>query len=120
MLNLSTVQVSQLLKAARQATGKPLLTKGYYFDQGMRPTHKHEIIALYEAGLDEADIARQSQHEPSSVGGYIRDYERVKLLLRRYRKTRDILSQRNSRRKIRTLVPSAKSHPTLSQRFAKQ
>jgi hypothetical protein len=82
MLNLGTVQVSQLLKAARQATGKPLLTKGYYFDQGMCPSHKGQIIALYEAGLDEADIARQSQHEPTSVGKYIRDYERVKLLLR--------------------------------------
>lgn len=82
MLNLSTPQVSQLLAAARQATGKPLLTKGYFFDQGVRPTHKHEIIALYEAGLDEADIARQSQHEPSSVGKYIRDYERVKKLLK--------------------------------------
>jgi hypothetical protein len=84
MLSLNTVQVSQLLKAARQATGKPLLTKGYYFDQGMRPTHKDQIIALYEAGLDEADIARQSQHAPSSVGKYIRDYERVKLLLKNH------------------------------------
>ena len=82
MLSLDTVQVGKLLKAARQATGKPLLTKGYYFDQGMRPTHKDQIIALYEAGLDEADIARQSQHQPTSVGKYIRDYERVKLLLK--------------------------------------
>jgi hypothetical protein len=82
MLSLDTVQVSKLLKAARLATGKPLLTKGYYFDQGMRPTHKDQIIALYEAGLDEADIARQSQHESTSVGKYIRDYERVKLLLK--------------------------------------
>lgn len=84
MLSLNTVQVSQLLKAARQATGKPLLTKGYYFDQGMRPTHKDQIIALYEAGWDEADIARQSQHNPSSVGQYIRDYERVKLLVKNH------------------------------------
>lgn len=82
MLNLSTVQVSQLLQGARKATGKPLLTKGYYFDQGMRPTHKHEIIALYEAGLDEADIARQSHHQQTSVGRYIRDYNRVKLLVK--------------------------------------
>lgn len=82
MLNLSTVRVSQLLKAARKATGKPLLTKGYYFDQGMRPTHKHQIIALYEAGMDEKVIARQSQHHQTSVGKYIRDYERVKLLLK--------------------------------------
>ena len=81
MLSLSITRVSELLAEARRTTGKPLLTKGYYFDQGMRPTHKDEIIALYEAGLDEADIARHSCHAPSSVGNFIRDYERVKLLL---------------------------------------
>jgi hypothetical protein len=81
MLGLTTVRVSQLLANARRITGKPLLTKGYYFDQGMRPTHKAEIIALYEEGRDEADIARQTNHAPGSVGKYIRDYERVKLLV---------------------------------------
>jgi hypothetical protein len=82
MLRLTTVQVSQLLKEARKGTGKMLLTKGYYFDQGMRPTHKASIIALYEAGHDEADIAQQTAHQSKSVGHYIRDYERVKLLLK--------------------------------------
>ena len=82
MLNSTTVQVSQLLKKARQETGKPLLTKGLFFDQGMRPTHKDQIIALYESGMDEADIARQSQNQQTSVGKYIRDYERVKNLLK--------------------------------------
>jgi hypothetical protein len=82
MLGLTTVQVSQLLKEVRKTTGKLLLTKGYYFDQGMRPTHKGPIIALYEAGHDEADIAQQTGHESKSVGRYIRDYERVKLLLK--------------------------------------
>jgi hypothetical protein len=81
MLGLTTVQVSQFLAEARRLTGKPLLTKGYFFDQGMRPTHKEEVVALYEAGLDEAAIARQTQHAPESVGHYLRDYERVKLLL---------------------------------------
>jgi len=82
MLGLTTVQVSQLLKEARKVTGKTLLTKGYYFDQGMRPTHKGPIIALYEAGHDEADIAQRTGHDSKSVGHYIRDYERVKLLLK--------------------------------------
>jgi hypothetical protein len=83
MLGLSTVLVSQLLAEARQATAKPLLTKGLYFDQGMRPTHKAEVIALYEQGVDETQIARQTGHALSSVGRYIRDYERVRLLLKR-------------------------------------
>ena len=82
MLGLSTGEVSLLLNEARQKTGKALPTKGYHFDQGLRPTHKAQIIALYEQGWDEADIARRSQHAQSSVGRYLRDYERVKLLLK--------------------------------------
>jgi len=83
MVGLNTSKISQLLRQARQSSGKALLTKGHYFDQGMRPTHKVEIIDLYEQGLDETDIARQSAHALDSVGRYIRDYERVKLLLKR-------------------------------------
>lgn len=83
MTGLDRKLVGQLLREARQLSDKPLLTKGYYFDQGMRPTHKTEIISLYEQGVDETDIARQSGHTLHSVGRYIRDYERVKLLLKR-------------------------------------
>jgi len=81
MLGRTNSQISNLLKELRQETGKTLITKGYYFDQGVRPTHKAEIVALYEQGMDEADIARHSNHAQSSVGRYLRDYERVKLLL---------------------------------------
>ena len=81
MTGLSTVQVSLYLNELRKETGKPLPTKGYHFDQGMRPTHKREVITLYKTGVDEADVARRTGHSQSSVGRYIRDYERVKLLL---------------------------------------
>jgi hypothetical protein len=81
LLGRTNGQISRLLIELRQETGRPLPTKGYYFDQGVRPTHKAEIVALYEQGLDEADIARQSNHAQSSVGRYLRDYERIKLLL---------------------------------------
>lgn len=84
MTGLSTPKASKLLNELREDTGKPLPTKGYHFDQGMRPTHKREVIALYEAGVDEADIARRTGHSQSAVGSYIRDYERVKLLLSRH------------------------------------
>ena len=82
MLGRTNGQISNLLNELRQETGQALPTKGYFFDQGVRPTHKAEIIALYEQGLDESDIARHSNHAQSSVGRYLRDYERVKLLLR--------------------------------------
>jgi len=81
MLGYTDSQISYFLKQLRGETGKALITKGYYFDQGVRPTHKAEIVALYEQGKDEADIARYSNHAQSSVGRYLRDYERVKLLL---------------------------------------
>jgi hypothetical protein len=80
LLGVTQREICQLLDEARQTTHKALPTKGYYFDQGRRPSHKNEIIELYEAGLDEADIARQANHAQESVGRYIRDYERVKLL----------------------------------------
>jgi hypothetical protein len=82
MLGRSAGQIGNLLKELRQETGHPLPTKGYYFDQGVRPTHKAEIVALYERGFDETDIARRTNHAQTSVGRYLRDYERVKLLLR--------------------------------------
>jgi hypothetical protein len=82
LFGVTTVEVSHLLKEARQHSGKPLLTKGYFFDQGLLPTHKAEMIALYEQGLDEVEIARRSNHAQSSVGHYLRDYERVKLLVK--------------------------------------
>lgn len=82
LLGISSQRVSDLLGELREETGKSLLTKGYYFDQGVKPTHKAEIIELYESGLDEAAIAVQSGHAQDSVGQYIRDYERVKLAVK--------------------------------------
>lgn len=83
LVGAATVQISKLLAEARESTGKALPTMGYYFDQGMSPSHKCEIVALYEQGLDEAEIAFRAQHAQSSVGRYLRDYERVKLALNR-------------------------------------
>jgi hypothetical protein len=81
LLGVTTPQLSKLLAEARRETDKPLSTVGYYFDQGMRPTHKAEIVDLYERGFDEADIAYRTRHAPASVGRYLRDYERVKELV---------------------------------------
>jgi len=81
LFNLLQSTVSKLLVKARQQTGKPLLTVGYFFDQGLRPSHKAEVVACYEQGLDEVAIARQTHHSQSSVGVYLRDYQRVKALL---------------------------------------
>ncbi len=90
LLGLETVQVSLLLKQARLKTGKPLPTLGYFFDQGMKPSHKAEVIALYEAGCAETEVARRSGPALKSVGKYIADYERVKKLLAHHTPLADI------------------------------
>lgn len=66
-----------------EETGEMLPLKGYRMDQGSRPTHKKEIVRLSEAGMEPPDIARESGHSLRSVERYLKDYERVKLLLKR-------------------------------------
>lgn len=63
-------------------TGAPLPLKGYKMDQGSRPTHKGDIIRLSEQGLEPPDVARASRHNLKSVERYLKDYERVRMLLK--------------------------------------
>ena len=69
-------------KSPPAETEKPLPLKGYKMDQGSRPTHKGDIIRLSEQGLEPPDIARQSHHSLKSVERYLKDYERVRMLLK--------------------------------------
>jgi hypothetical protein len=64
-------------------TGELLPLKGYQMDQGASPTHKTQIVRLYEQGLEPPDVARVSGHSLKSVERYLKDYERVKLLVQR-------------------------------------
>ena len=82
ILGLSFEKVRQYVRAIEAETEKPLPLKGYKMDQGCRPTHKGEIIALYERGLEPPDIARETSHSLKSVDRYLKDYERVRLLLK--------------------------------------
>jgi len=63
-------------------TGKALLLKGYKMDQGSRPTHKGEIIRLSEQGMSPPDVAHETGHNLKSVERYLKDYERVRMLLK--------------------------------------
>jgi hypothetical protein len=63
--------------------GELLPMKGYRMDQGSRPTHKKEIVRLYEQGLEPPDVARETGHSLKAVERHLKDYECVKLLLER-------------------------------------
>lgn len=83
LLNRSYEVVRGYVENWQTETGELLPLKGYQMDQGCRPTHKGEIIRLFEQGMEPPDIARQSAHNLKSVERYLKDYERVKLLLKR-------------------------------------
>ena len=59
-------------------------------DQGSRPTHKGDIIRLYKQGLEPPDIARQAHHSLKSVERYLKDYERVRMLLKQKLRVEEI------------------------------
>lgn len=92
ILNRSYEITRQLLRDWENDTGELLPLKGTRMDQGSRPTHKKEIVRLSEEGLEPPDIARQTGHSLKSVERYLKDYERVKLLLKRGLTVPDISS----------------------------
>lgn len=82
--------VRACVREVEEQTGQPLPLKGYKMDQGSRPTHKGEIIRLSEQGIEPPDIARLTHHSVKSVERYLKDYERVRMLLKQNLRSRDI------------------------------
>lgn len=82
ILGIGYETVRSCLRELEQETGQPLPLKGYQMDQGSRPTHKGDIIRLFAQGLAPPDIARETRHSLKSVERYLKDYERVCLLLK--------------------------------------
>jgi len=89
--------------------------KGLKMDQGSRPTHKGQITRRYEQGQEPPDIARDTQHSLKSVERYLKDYERVKLLLRDQRSADEIsqLIDRGKRVVLEYIEIAREFHPEL-------
>lgn len=83
ILGISYKAVQGYVQEIEKETGKPLPLKGYKMDQGSRPSHKGEVIRRFEQGLDPPDIAYETRHNLTSVERYLKDYERVRMLLQR-------------------------------------
>lgn len=81
LLNRSLGTIGRYIKRYHQTHDDILPTKGMILDQGSKPTHKASILNLYEQGYPEVDIARLTNHTLESVGRYIKNYKRVKLML---------------------------------------
>lgn len=75
-------KIAKMAHEWQKEHNQPLPLKGYRMDQGARPTHKGDIVRLFEQGLEPPDVAYQSRHSLRSVERYLNDYERVKMLLK--------------------------------------
>lgn len=82
ILNRSYEVTRRYLRQWEEETGELLPLRGYRMDQGSSPTHKKEIVRLFEQGLAPPGIAHQTGHSLKSVERYLKDYEWVKLLLK--------------------------------------
>ncbi len=92
ILNKSYELTRKHIREWEEETGELLPLKGYRMDQGSRPTHKKEIVRLYEQGVEPPEIARETRHSLKSVDRYLQDYERVRILLKKRMSVEDISS----------------------------
>ncbi len=83
LINRSIGAVRRCVQEHFKRTGELLPLKGYVLDQGSYPTHKGVILRYYEKGMAPPDIARTTSHSLAAVDRYIKDYERVKVLMRK-------------------------------------
>lgn len=83
MVNRTPLSVSKRIREYQEEHQVILPIKGNKLDMGPGMTHKKIIIELYEKKVAPPDIARQVKHSQEAVDRYIKDYERVKFLVRR-------------------------------------
>jgi hypothetical protein len=83
LMNRSLATIRRYLDAYRKKTGEILPLKGYVLDQGSLPTHKGIIISLYEQGISPADIVLKTNHSQDAVDRYIKQYDQIRILIRK-------------------------------------
>jgi len=83
LMNRSLATIRKYLDAYREKTGDILPLKGYVLDQGSLPTHKGIIISLYEQGISPADIVLKTSHSQNAVDRYIKQYDQIRILIRK-------------------------------------
>lgn len=115
ILNRPYEKVRAWARGWEEAHGATLPLKGTQMDQGSRPTHKGQIARLYEQGKEPPDIARETEHSLKSVERYLKDYERVKMLLRAGHQVVEIsqLIDRGRRVVVEYVAIAREFHPEL-------
>lgn len=122
LFNRSTGVIGEYIAEHYQATRELLPLRGYRMDQGSSPTHKGQIVRLWEQGMEPPDIARETGHSLKAVERYIEDYKRVRELLRRGLSVTEISQMIGRGRKVvvQYIELVCEFHPDLKPRLTEQ
>jgi len=101
IVNRSRGTILTRVKEIQEEQNIILPFRGYILDQGGGTSHKGIIIELYEQNLAPPDIARKTYHKLSSVDRYIKDYEKIRLLVEKGLNENEI---KQSTQKSRSLI----------------
>lgn len=117
ILNRGYSKIRAYIKSHHEETGELLPLKGYRMDQGASPTHKAQIVRLFEQGKEPPDIAHETRHSLHSVERYLKDYQRVVLLLNEHKSVAkiSILIGRGESVVLQYLQIAQEFHPELTQ-----
>lgn len=78
-------QISEVVRSYQDRTGDIVPTRGNVQDIGPGMTHKAKVIKLYLQNYLTPEIARITSHSKEAVDRYIRNFERVRMLSRKFR-----------------------------------
>lgn len=80
---MSSGTIAKYAKEYMLREGKPLPTRGFVHDIGPSITHKEIIVGKFLQGKISNEVARETNHSQEAADRYIRDYERIKICLKK-------------------------------------
>ena len=83
LLKMSAGTISKYAREYMLKHNKPLPTRGFVHDIGPSITHKEIIVAKFLQGKISNEIAKETNHSQEATDRYLRDYERVKICLKK-------------------------------------
>jgi len=98
---MSSATISKYVRDYMQETDEIVPTRGFIHDIGPSISHKGIIVGKFLKGDVPDKIARTTNHSQKAVDRYIKDYERVKICLR---KEMDIITINRTTGLSKTLI----------------
>lgn len=83
MAKMSSATVSKYVREHMEASGEIIPTRGFIHDIGPSISHKALIVGKFLQGTIPDKIARETNHSQKAVDRYIKDYERIKLCIKK-------------------------------------